>query len=41
MKKFALILQFCFGLVSIAHTQTVTIGNQVWMSENLPRRKMI
>lgn len=35
MKKFALILQFCFGLVSIAHTQTVTIGNQVWMSENL------
>jgi len=35
MKKIALILQFCFGLVSFAHSQNVTIGNQVWMAENL------
>ena len=35
MKKFGLILPLCFSLVSFIYTQTVTIGNQIWMAKNL------
>lgn len=35
MKKISVLLIICFGIINMAISQTVTIGTQIWMTENL------